>query len=191
MAAVPIKDRKLLDPSFIFGGVEPTSDEERTTHDASCHCGEIQYKVTLKWPFPKYTVNTCSCSICTTQGYLLVYPCRRDVNFTEGKLSSLTFVLTGKTNNEKVMKSLGGINSHQKPKTMCSARIVARVLGLTSCELSKGKVIQRKTYLESTYVVDLTSRLVLGHRPPLSTIQGECELILGRYELSRILTWTL
>ncbi|KAF8866565.1 hypothetical protein BDZ45DRAFT_276409 [Acephala macrosclerotiorum] len=107
MAAIPIKDRKPIDPSIIFGGVEPTSDEERTTHDASCHCGEIQYKVTLKWPFPKYPVNTCSCSICTTTGYLLVYPCRRDVNFTQGYEKLGRYKFASKTKDHVFCKNCG------------------------------------------------------------------------------------
>lgn len=69
--------------------VEDTSVEERTTHTAQCHCGAVKFTVTLKWPFPKYPVNKCSCSICTHTGYLLVYPARRDVVFTRGKTSTI------------------------------------------------------------------------------------------------------
>ncbi|ATZ46360.1 hypothetical protein BCIN_01g09710 [Botrytis cinerea B05.10] len=65
-----------------FGRVEETSDEERTTHEGGCHCGAVTFTVTLKWPFPKYTVNSCTCSICTHNGYLLVYPMRQDVKFS-------------------------------------------------------------------------------------------------------------
>lgn len=61
--------------------------DERTTHKASCHCGAIQFEVTLKYAFPKYPINKCTCSICTKNGYLFVYPCRRDVIFTRGELS--------------------------------------------------------------------------------------------------------
>ncbi|KAF7906550.1 hypothetical protein EAF00_000829 [Botryotinia globosa] len=74
-----------------FGRVEETSDEERTTHEGNCHCGAIAFTVTLKWPFPRYTVNSCTCSICTRNGYLLVYPMRQDVKFlgdSEEKMGS-------------------------------------------------------------------------------------------------------
>lgn len=84
--AHPGKEPKLLNPTFIFGGVEETSEGERTTHAASCHCGAVKFNVTLKWPFPKYPVNRCTCSICSTTGYLLVYPCRRDIEWLQGKL---------------------------------------------------------------------------------------------------------
>ena len=43
-----------------------------------------RFTVTLKHPFPKYPVNKCSCSICFQNGYLFVYPVRRDVTFTSG-----------------------------------------------------------------------------------------------------------
>ncbi|KAE8447468.1 hypothetical protein EG329_010741 [Mollisiaceae sp. DMI_Dod_QoI] len=61
MAATTKKPRP-MDANIIYDGVEETSEEERTSHPASCHCGAVKYTVTLKWPFPKYPVNTCSCS---------------------------------------------------------------------------------------------------------------------------------
>ncbi|ESZ98907.1 hypothetical protein SBOR_0765 [Sclerotinia borealis F-4128] len=67
----------------IITRVEETSAEERTTHEGSCHCGVITFTVTLKWPFPKYTVNQCTCSVCTQHGYLLVYPMRTDIKFLD------------------------------------------------------------------------------------------------------------
>lgn len=79
----PHKQHKPLDPS-ILTIVEDTPPSERTTHAAQCHCGTVKFNVTLKWPFPKYPVNVCSCSICHQMGYVLVYPARRDVVFTEG-----------------------------------------------------------------------------------------------------------
>ena len=67
-----------------YGIMVVEDTDERTTHEASCHCGAIQFEVTFKYPFPKYPINTCNCSICTKNGYLLVYPLRRDVVFTQG-----------------------------------------------------------------------------------------------------------
>ncbi|APA06454.1 predicted protein [Sclerotinia sclerotiorum 1980 UF-70] len=72
-----------LSPEF-FSQVEETSAEERTTYEGGCHCGAITFTVTLKWPFPKYTVNSCNCSVCTHNGYLLAYPMRQDVKLSEG-----------------------------------------------------------------------------------------------------------
>lgn len=71
--------------------VEETPEAERTTHAAQCHCGAVKFNVTLKWPFPKYPVNKCTCTICTHNGYLLVYPARRDVDFIEGEIELFHF----------------------------------------------------------------------------------------------------
>lgn len=78
------KEPRPFDPKFIFAGVEETSEEERTTHAASCHCGAVQFNVTLNRPFPSYPVNRCTCTICSSTGYLLVYPCRRDIEWVQG-----------------------------------------------------------------------------------------------------------
>lgn len=94
--AHPGKEPRPLDPSIIFGGVEETSEEERTTHAGSCHCGAVKFNVTLKWPFPKYPVNRCSCSICSTTGYLLVYPCRRDIEWLQGIIYCFVFGENGR-----------------------------------------------------------------------------------------------
>jgi hypothetical protein len=58
-----------------------------TTHKANCHCGAVRYTVTLPQPFPEYKINQCNCSICEKNGYLLVYPIRRDLVFTQGMFS--------------------------------------------------------------------------------------------------------
>ncbi|KUJ22777.1 uncharacterized protein LY89DRAFT_714508 [Mollisia scopiformis] len=96
-----------LDPSIIFGGVEQTSEDERTTHAASCHCGAVQFNVTLKWPFPKYPVNKCSCSICVSTGYLLVYPCHRDVVFIQGYENMASYKFNTKTKAHMFCKTCG------------------------------------------------------------------------------------
>jgi len=105
--ATPAKERRPLDSNFIFGGVEETSEEERTTHAASCHCGAVKFEVTLKWPFPKYPVNTCSCSMCTSTGYLLVYPCRRDIKWLQGYDNLGSYKFNTKTKAHVFCKTCG------------------------------------------------------------------------------------
>lgn len=51
---------------------------------ASCHCGTVAYTVQLPQPLETYKVNKCNCSICTKNGYLLVYPLRTSVVFHRG-----------------------------------------------------------------------------------------------------------
>lgn len=60
-------------------GVKPT------THRANCHCGAVRFTVTLKYPFPEYKINKCNCSICIKNGYLLVYPPRKDLVWIKGR----------------------------------------------------------------------------------------------------------
>jgi len=73
--------------------MEPSS-EEKKIYAGRCHCGEIKFTVALP---PLETgatsVMQCNCSICTKNGYLLVYPPVSDVTFQTGeeKLSSYTF----------------------------------------------------------------------------------------------------
>ncbi|KAN0122377.1 centromere protein V [Hyaloscypha variabilis] len=104
--AVPRKEARPLDIS-ILQVVEDTPETERTTHQAACHCGAVQFSVTLKWPFPKYPVNTCSCTICTQNGHLFVYPCRRDVVFTKGYDNLSSYVFHTKTKSHKFCKTCG------------------------------------------------------------------------------------
>jgi hypothetical protein len=54
---------------------------ERQTYQAQCHCGLITFAVTISPPLTNYNVMQCNCSICTSNGYLLVYPYRSDVVF--------------------------------------------------------------------------------------------------------------
>ena len=63
------------------------------TYNGHCHCGTVQYKVTLSPPLhPKepepnarWKVVRCNCSICTRNGYLLVQPFTKSVEFTKGQ----------------------------------------------------------------------------------------------------------
>jgi len=121
--AIPPKDTRPLDIS-ILQVVEETSEAERTTHQAACHCGAVQFSVTLKWLFPKYPVNKCSCTICTQNGYLFVYPCRRDVVFTKGNLPSVSFLAITKVDTDDTSLGYDNLSSHvfntkTKPHKFC------------------------------------------------------------------------
>ena len=64
----------------------PTFDPAHTsTHPASCHCGAVQYTVTLSPPLPLQKVGSCNCTICTKNGYLLLYPRRQDLIIHQGE----------------------------------------------------------------------------------------------------------
>lgn len=57
---------------------------EKIWHEASCHCGAVQYKCKLPALDSQKTMN-CNCTICTKNGYLNVYPLRDDIVFHSGK----------------------------------------------------------------------------------------------------------
>ncbi|KAG9029672.1 hypothetical protein FRB95_005013 [Tulasnella sp. JGI-2019a] len=64
------------------------SVETRQEYKGNCHCGALQYTVVLPRSLeakPAWVVS-CNCSICTRNGYLLVYPLVKDVTFTKGSL---------------------------------------------------------------------------------------------------------
>ncbi|KAJ4369147.1 hypothetical protein N0V83_006231 [Neocucurbitaria cava] len=72
----------------------PTFDPNNCqTYPASCHCGTIQYSVLLSPPLPEWKVVSCNCSICSRNGYLLVYPERSQLHMTSGEdqLKNYTF----------------------------------------------------------------------------------------------------
>lgn len=55
------------------------------TYNANCHCGAVRFTVTLSPPLEDgYKPTNCNCSICTKNGYLLVYPKKEDVKFSSG-----------------------------------------------------------------------------------------------------------
>lgn len=62
------------------------------SYPASCHCGRVQFTASL----PDITTEEiirCNCSICTKNGYLLVYPKVEHVAFSagEGRLGEYLF----------------------------------------------------------------------------------------------------
>lgn len=56
---------------------------EPTSYDANCHCGAVKF--TVKIPSLKdHKVMSCNCSLCIRNGYLMIYPKRKDVIFHSG-----------------------------------------------------------------------------------------------------------
>lgn len=50
------------------------------TYPASCHCGKSRFTITIP-SLDTITVTSCNCSICQINGYLNVYPLRKNVSF--------------------------------------------------------------------------------------------------------------
>jgi hypothetical protein len=56
---------------------------ELTPYFANCHCGAVTYTFYVT-SLAQCEVTDCNCSICTRNGYLLVYPKRKHVIFHSG-----------------------------------------------------------------------------------------------------------
>lgn len=63
----------------------PTTPSTPTkSYDANCHCGAVRYTVKTT-PLESQKVTRCNCSICTKNGYYLIYPSPSDVVFHQGQ----------------------------------------------------------------------------------------------------------
>ena len=63
-----------------------SEEAQKAWYEANCHCGAVRCRIhypSLENPETK-KVNCCNCSICTKNGYLLIYPERQDVVWTKG-----------------------------------------------------------------------------------------------------------
>ncbi|KAF2017296.1 hypothetical protein BU24DRAFT_147716 [Aaosphaeria arxii CBS 175.79] len=85
-----------------FSGTLPDENSsEAETYDAVCHCGTVEYSVTLTPPLPKQKVVSCNCSICSRNGYLLVYPLRAQFNLKSGDAALKTYSFGKMRNHHK------------------------------------------------------------------------------------------
>lgn len=71
-----------MDPSLLKKEAT-TNPLPKQPYHASCHCQKIRLKISLP-PLESLTINTCNCSICTKNGYLVAYPLEEDVVFVSG-----------------------------------------------------------------------------------------------------------
>ncbi|KAF5857298.1 hypothetical protein ETB97_005982 [Aspergillus alliaceus] len=58
-----------------------TDTSTTKSYTGNCHCGQVKYSFSLSPPIEDQEVVQCNCSICTINGYLLVYPKLEDFNF--------------------------------------------------------------------------------------------------------------
>ncbi|KAF2810310.1 uncharacterized protein BDZ99DRAFT_570899 [Mytilinidion resinicola] len=71
------------------GSADPPQGKETdspgsASYSASCHCGAICFTVTLTQPLAQQQPISCNCTICSRNGYLLVYPLRSNLVITQG-----------------------------------------------------------------------------------------------------------
>ncbi|KAI2892460.1 hypothetical protein CBS63078_9380 [Aspergillus niger] len=68
----------------------PTPTSEQSMHQGSCHCGAVRFRFSLSPPLSEYPVVSCNCSICSKNGYLLVYPSLKDFTLESGDETTRT-----------------------------------------------------------------------------------------------------
>ncbi|KAF7981361.1 hypothetical protein HWV62_33825 [Athelia sp. TMB] len=57
--------------------------DELETYHGNCHCGAVRF--TIRTPsLSTHEVSSCNCSICTRNGYLMIYPAPENVTFQQG-----------------------------------------------------------------------------------------------------------
>lgn len=93
-------DGKALKPEYQVKQLEQdpeitdvsTTASELIPYPANCHCGAVKFTVRVP-SLTNHKVNSCNCSICDRNGYLLLYPEREKVTFYSGhdNLSSYLF----------------------------------------------------------------------------------------------------
>ena len=62
---------------------DSTPAANMTTYSGNCHCGAVRYNVNTE-SLDTQQVARCNCSICTRNGYLLIYVLYQDFTFREG-----------------------------------------------------------------------------------------------------------
>jgi len=79
-----------MEPAYNAPQIVTNSDQSSTStasnlnrYNANCHCGAVTYAVHVP-SLSAHKVSSCNCSICSANGYLLVYPERHDVVFYSG-----------------------------------------------------------------------------------------------------------
>lgn len=88
---------------LIFPDRIPISME---TYNANCHCGLVRFSFSHP-PLTTSKVTKCNCSICTKNGYLLVYPLRKDLVFRSGEDDLAQYRFGNKTKPHKFCSKCG------------------------------------------------------------------------------------
>jgi hypothetical protein len=79
---------------------------ELSTYRGSCHCGAVQFTVSLP-TLSTIHVNECNCSVCEINGYLNVYPFRRDFTLGTGEDKLSVYRFGPKDKQHKFCESCG------------------------------------------------------------------------------------
>ncbi|KZP15394.1 hypothetical protein FIBSPDRAFT_750414, partial [Athelia psychrophila] len=79
---------------------------ELIAYKANCHCSAVTFTVRL-CPLSTLKLGECNCSICTRNGYLMVYPARENVEYHTGADNLTEFRFASETGVHKFCKTCG------------------------------------------------------------------------------------
>jgi len=130
----------------------PTADSELSAYPANCHCGAVTYTVRIP-SLTHHEVVSCNCSICTRNGYLLVYPERKDVIFHSGYDHMVSYFCGRKQNGHKFCPSCGSSILIDLEKTIKRDRLAinTRMLQDINPKDFKYSYVDGKTKLKPDY----------------------------------------
>ncbi len=78
----------------------------KATYPCSCHCGKSTFTTKMS-PLDTIKIASCNCSICAINGYLNVYPLRKDVEWQSGFDELGSYRFAGQTRAHKFCKTCG------------------------------------------------------------------------------------
>jgi hypothetical protein len=90
------------------------SSSERVTVDGACHCGAVQFTVTLTEGYP--SARRCTCSICRMRGGVAVTSTPEAFRITQGEDKLATYRFNTKTA-EHHFCTVCGIYTHHKRRS--------------------------------------------------------------------------
>lgn len=82
------------------------SESELTRYYGNCHCGAVTFTFHIP-SLEEHDVVECNCSICTCNGYLVVYPERKQVAFHTGYDDLQQYQFGAKRNTHKFCRVCG------------------------------------------------------------------------------------
>jgi hypothetical protein len=89
-----------------------TSSSDRTTLNGSCHCGAVQFAVTLTKGFA--SARRCTCSLCRMRGAVAVTSTPADFRITEGEDQLATYRFNTRTAEHHFCRNCGIYIHHKR-----------------------------------------------------------------------------
>jgi len=124
-------------PDFkVFSEPDPAHE---VTYSAGCHCGKTNFTVTMP-SLDKIKTASCNCSICEINGYLNVYPLRKNVNFQSGFEDLGSYRFGTETRAHKFCKTCGTslmIDFDKTESTELRNQVAVNVRVLKDVDVSK------------------------------------------------------